>query len=108
MFPHEVFQLFVQTVPDFFSAGGESGGWEYPHAVHHKHPILDTLEIIQCKIEDGSLVDFTSPQRLPGTDMVGNLRNQERLSDFGCSCEDICPCVKQVFNHRADCSCTLV
>ena len=44
--PHEVFQLFVQSVPDFPGSGGkvETGG--IVHAVHHKHPALDALEIV--------------------------------------------------------------
>ena len=33
--------------------------------------------------------------------MIGKLRYQKRLSDFGCSCEDICPGLKQtVYDGR--------
>ena len=70
------------------------------HAVHHKHPALDTLKIIfQRKVKDRSLMDLISPQILPSADMVGNLSHQEGLTDFGRSGKDICPCVKQTFHH---------
>jgi len=70
------------------------------HAIHHKHPALDTLKIIfQRKVKYRPLMDFISPQILPGTDMVGDLSHQEGLADFGCAGKDICPCVKQTFHH---------
>src|SRR5699024_10245293 len=71
MLPHEVFQLLVQTVPDFSGSGGEVQIGRVVHAVHHKHPVLDALEVIlQREVEDGSLMDFAAPQLLPGADMV--------------------------------------
>lgn len=71
------------------------------HAIHHKHPTLDALKIIfQRKVEHCSLVDFVAPQILPGTDMVGKLRHQERLADFGRSGKDVRSCIEQVLNHR--------
>ena len=99
--PHEIFQLFVQSVPNFPGNGGkvEIGG--IIHAVHHKHPTLDALEIIlQRKVQNRSLMDLVTSQILPGTDMVGNLGHQERLADFGCSGKDICSCIEQPFHHR--------
>lgn len=71
------------------------------HAVHHKHPALDTLKIIfQRKVKHRPMMDFISPQILPGTDMIGNLSHKEGLADFGRSGKDIRPCVKQAFHHR--------
>ena len=68
---------------------------------HAEHPALQTaLVIFQSKIKDGSLVDFVAPQILPGTDMVGDLRHQEGLSDFWSSGKDVSSRVEQVFNHR--------
>ena len=62
------------------------------HAIHHKHPVLDALEVIlQRKVKDGSLMDFAAPQLLPGANMVGNLRNQERLADLGSASEKVRP-----------------
>ena len=45
-------------------------------------------------------MDLVAPQVLPGTDMVGKLRHQEGLADFGRSGKDICPCIEQSFRHR--------
>ena len=45
-------------------------------------------------------MDFIAPQVLPGTDMVGNLRHQEGLADFGRTGKDVRSRVEQVFNHR--------
>ena len=71
---HEVFQLFVQPVPDFSGRGGKVEIGSVIHAIHHKHPTLDALKIIfQRKVEHCSLVDLVAPQVLPGADMVGNL-----------------------------------
>ena len=62
------------------------------HAIHHKHPVLDALEVIlQREVEDSALMDFAPPQILPGADMVGNLRNQERLADLGSASEKVRP-----------------
>ena len=44
MFPHEVFQLLVQTVPDFSGGGCKVQVRGIVHAIHHKHPILDALK----------------------------------------------------------------
>ena len=45
-------------------------------------------------------MDFVAPQVLPGTDMVGDLRHQKGLTDFGHSGKNVRSCVEQVFNHR--------
>ena len=43
-----------------------------------KHSTLDSLEIIlQCKIQNRTLMDFIAPQPLPCADMVGKLRYQK-------------------------------
>ena len=69
------------------------------HAIHHKHPVLDALEVIlQRKVKDGSLMDFAPPQFLPGADMVGDLRDQERLADLGRTGKKVCPRMEQIFN----------
>ena len=69
------------------------------HAIHHKHPVLNALEVIlQRKVENCSLVDLAAPQRLPGADMVGDLRHQERLSNLGRTREEIRPRMEQIFN----------
>lgn len=69
------------------------------HAIHHKHPVLDALEVIlQRKVKDGSLMDFAAPQLLPGADMVGNLRHQKRLADLGRASQKICSRMEQIFN----------
>ena len=61
------------------SGGGVSGeAGAIRHAVHHKHPALDSLEIIlQRKVQNRTLVDFIAPQPLPCADMVGKLRYQK-------------------------------
>ena len=92
VFLHEVFQLFVQTVPNFPGGGGEVQIRGIVHAIHHKHSVLDALEVIlQREVEDCSLVDFATPQLLPGADMVGNLRHQKRLADLGSASEKVRP-----------------
>ena len=45
-------------------------------------------------------MDFIAPQILPDTDMVGNLRHQEGLADFGRSGKDVRSRVEQAVNHR--------
>ena len=41
-------------------------------------PALDSLEIIlQCKVQNRTLMDFIAPQPLPCADMVGKLRYQK-------------------------------
>ena len=98
---HEILQLFIQPIPNLSGGGGEVEVGGIVHTVHHKHPALNTLKIIfQRKVKYRPLMDFISPQILPGTDMVGNLSHQEGLADFGRSGKDICPCVKQAFHHR--------
>ena len=97
---HEVLQLFIQPIPNLSGGGGEVEVGGIVHAVHHKHPALDTLKIIfQRKVKHRPLMDFISPQILPDADMVGDLSHQEGLADFGCAGKDICPCVKQTFHH---------
>ena len=92
MFPHEILQLLIQSVPDFSGGGGKVQVRSIVHTIHHKHPVLDALEVIlQRKVEDGSLMDFAPPQVLPGADVVGNLRNQERLADLGRASEKVRP-----------------
>ena len=92
MFPHEVFQLLVQTVPDFSGGGCKVQVRGIVHAIHHKHPILDALEVIlQREVKYSSLMDFAAPQLLPGADMVGDLRHQKRLADLGSASEKVRP-----------------
>ena len=43
---------------------------------------------------------LVAPQVLPGTNMVSDLCNQERLADFGRSGKDVRSRVEQVLNHR--------
>ena len=43
---------------------------------------------------------LVAPQILPGTDMVGDLRHQEGLADFGRSGKNVRSYVEQVLNHR--------
>ena len=43
---------------------------------------------------------LVAPQVLTGTDMVGDLRYQEGLADFGRSGKDVRSCIEQVLNHR--------
>ena len=98
--PHEVLQLFVQSVADFPGSGGEVEISGIVHAIHHKHPALDALKIIfQRKVEYRSLMDLVAPQILPGADMVSDLGHQERLADFRCSDKDVRSCIEQVLNH---------
>ena len=99
VFPHEVFQLLVQTVSDFSGSGGKMEIRGIVYAIHHKHPVLDALEVIlQRKVEDGSLVDFAAPQLLPGADMVGNLRHQKRLANLGRTSKEVRSRMEQIFN----------
>ena len=71
------------------------------HAIHHKHPVLDALEVIlQREVKYSSLMDFAAPQLLPGADMVGNLRHQKRLADLGRARQKICSRMEQIFNDR--------
>ena len=43
-----------------------------------KHSTLDSLEIIlQCKVQNRTLMDFIAPQPLPCADMIGKLRYQK-------------------------------
>ena len=93
---YKILQLFIQPIPNL-SSGGEVEVGSIVHAAHLKHPALDTLKIIfQRKIKYNPLMNFIPPQILPGTDMVGNLSNQEGLADFGRSGKDKCPL------HKAD------
>ena len=99
MFSHKILQLLVQTVPDFSGGSGKVQIGGIVHAIHHKHPVLDALEVIlQRKVKDCSLVDFAAPQRLPGADMVGDLRHQKRLADLGRTGKKVCPRMEQIFN----------
>ena len=71
------------------------------HTEHTEHPALQAaLVIFQRQIENRSLMYFVAPQVLPGTDMVGDLCNQEGLADFGRSGKDVRSCIEQIFNHR--------
>ena len=89
---HEILQPFIQPISNLSSGGGEVEVGGIVHTVHHKHPALDTLKIIfQRKVKYRPLMDFISPQILPGTDMVGNLSHQEGLADFGCAGKDYMP-----------------
>ena len=46
VFPHEILKLFVQPVSDFVCCRCKMQAGGIRHAVHHKHPALDSLEII--------------------------------------------------------------
>ena len=43
---HEILQLFIQPIPNLSGGGGEVEVGGIVHAVHHKHPALDTLKIV--------------------------------------------------------------
>ena len=103
VFLYEILKLLVKNVSDFVCCRCKMQAGGIRHAVHHKHPTLDSLEIIlQCKVQNRTLMDFIAPQPSPCADMVGKLRYQKRFSDFGCSCEDICPGVEQtVYDGRS-------
>ena len=101
MFPNELFQLFIQAAADHFRVGGEVEGACPLHSEHSEHPALQpALVIFQSKIENSPLMGLVAPQVLPGTDMVGDLRHQEGLADFGRSGKDVRSCIEQVLNHR--------
>ena len=101
VFPDELFQLFIQATADHLGACGKVEGACPFHAEHSEHPALQSaLVIFQSKIKDGALVDFVSPQVLPGTDMVGDLGHQKGLTDFGRTGKDVRSCIEQVINHR--------
>ena len=86
MFPDKLFQLLIQAAANHLGTGSKVKGACPLHAKHTEHPTLQTAFVIfQSKIEDCSLMNLVAPQILPGTDMVGDLRHQEGLSDFGCS-----------------------
>ena len=96
---HEILQLFIQPIPNLSGGGGEVEVGGIVHAVHHKHPALDTLKIIfQRKVKYRPLMDLIFPQILPGTDMVGNLSNQEGLTDLRRSCEDVRTRIEKAVN----------
>ena len=98
--PHEVFQLFIQSISNPSGSSSKVKVGCILYTVHHKHAALDTLKIIfQCKVEDCSLMDFIAPQILPGTDMVGDLSHHKGLADFGCPCKDICSSKEQPFDN---------
>ena len=100
MLLHEILQLFIQSIPNLSGGGGEVEVGGIVHAIHHKHPALDTLKIIfQRKVENCSLMDFISPQILSGTDMVGDLSHHKGLTDFWCPCKDICPSIEQPLDN---------
>ena len=46
MLTHKIFKLFVKTVSDFVCCRCKMQAGGIRHAVHHKHPALDSLEII--------------------------------------------------------------
>ena len=101
MFPNELFQLFIQAAADHLGIGSKVERVCPLHTKHTEHPALQTAFVIfQSKIEDCSLMNLVAPQILPGTDMVGDLRHQEGLSDFWSSGKDVSSRVEQVFNHR--------
>ena len=78
VFLYEILKLLVKTVSDFVCCRCKMQAGGIRHAVHHKHPALDSLEIIlQCKVQNRTLMDFIAPQPLPCADMVGKLRYQK-------------------------------
>ena len=78
VFLYEILKLLVKTVSDFVCCRCKMQAGGIRHAVHHKHPALDSLEIIlQRKVQNRTLVDFIAPQPLPCADMVGKLRYQK-------------------------------
>ena len=84
MFPDELFQLFIQAAADHLGAGGKVEGACPLHSEHSEHPALQTaLVILQRQVENCPLMNLVSPQVLPGANMVGDLRHQEGLADFG-------------------------
>ena len=99
--PDKLFQLFIQTTTNHLSIGGKVEGACPLYSEHAEHPALQpALIIFQSKIEDSPLMDLVAPQVLPGTDMVGKLRHQEGLADFGRSGKDVRSCIEQILNHR--------
>lgn len=78
MLTYKIFKLLIKTVSDFVCCRCKMQAGGIRHAVHHKHPALDSLEIIlQCKVQNRTLMDFIAPQPLPCADMVGKLRYQK-------------------------------
>ena len=72
--PREILQLFIQSIPNLSGSNGKVKVGCIVHAVHHKHPALNTLKIIfQRKVKYRPLMEFISPQILPSADMVVNL-----------------------------------
>ena len=53
----EILQLFIYPIPNLSGGGGEVEVGGIVHAVHHKHPALNTLKIIfQRKVKYLSLI----------------------------------------------------
>ena len=101
MLPHEVFKLLIKTVPHLICRCCKMKIICVLHAIHHKHPALDALEIIlQRQIQHRSLMDSILPELLPCADMIGKLRHKERLADLRCSGQDIRPGVEQAVDNR--------
>ena len=96
VFLDEIFKLVVQSLTDLVCGGCKVQFFTVLHAVHHEHPALDALKIIfKGEIEHGTLMDFIVPKPAACADMIGELRNQKRLSDFRRACENVRARVQQ-------------
>ena len=101
VFPAKGLDLLVKSTAQRLCCIGKVECGRDVRAEHTIKPLLQSLLIVlQGQIENRSLMYFVAPQVLPGTDMVGDLRHQERLADFGRSGKDVRSCIEQVLNHR--------
>ena len=98
---NKTLQLLVQSFPKLSRSCSKKELIRDFHIEHLIHPALETLVIIlQRQIQNRSLPHRVIPERCPGTDMVGELRDQETLSQLRRADQKIGSGIEQAVDQR--------